>query len=234
MTWAKRDEGRPALAGAATGADATGAGATLDFAGEEDTTDGIGTGLAASLTAGLGAEIGWACTTAFAGGFETGLLGATEAGFAACFCTTFGSALVDDLSATLADGLTTTFTVGLLGAAFTAGLAGFAIALPAGLGTGLAADLTVAFATGVAALVTIALPGFDFTSCLLAGLACACSADTERPLRPLEGLSAGLSSARECTGSRLGKPISCKSETIIGLPNLVSFNVKKWHCAAVR
>jgi hypothetical protein len=47
-------------------------------------------------------------------------------------------------------------------------------------------------------------------------------------------LSAELSSARECTGSRLGKPISCKSETIIGLPNLVLFNVKKWHCAAVR
>jgi hypothetical protein len=198
----------------------------LDLAGEEDTTDGIDTGLAADGTAGLGTEMGCTFAVALTVGFNADLFWDTAAGFAAGFCTTFGTGFADAFSTTLTDGLTTTFGVGLegwpgtvlpVGFTDTGFTAGFGAVLGTGTDTDLPGDLT--------AVVTIALPVFDFTSCLLAGLACACSVDTAPLLRARAGLSAGVSSARECTGSRLGKPISCKSETIIGFPNLVLFNV---------
>ena len=73
VTWARRDDGRPALAGtgAATGVtDVTGVEITLDLAGEEETAVGIVTGLAVGLMAGLAAEIGGS----LAGAFGAGLL----------------------------------------------------------------------------------------------------------------------------------------------------------------
>ena len=247
VTWARREDGRPALAGTGAGTGAATATTGLDLAGDEETAVGIVTDLAAGLGAGLETDVGGVFTAAFGAALATawGLVAAT--GFLAGLGAAFEITLAAGLAAALATGLGTGFATLLAGAALAVFAAGLATTLATGFAAGLAttflaAALTVGLAAGLAglftallaALVGVALPDFVFTSCLLAGLACACSADTEVLLRPREGLSAGLSSARECTGSRFGKPISCKSETIIGLPNLVLFNVKKWHCAAVR
>ena len=159
------------------------------------------------------------------------------AGFAATLGMGLRTGLVTGLAALLVStgfaDFTTTLATGLAGFFSITLVAAFTGVLPEALATGLAtafgATLGAGFAAGLVTLLTafagIALPGFDFTSCLLAGLACACSCNTAPRLRALAGLSAGPSSARECTGSRLDKPISCKSETIIGLPNFVLFNV---------
>ena len=178
---------------------------------------GAGTGFVAGLADSL--EIALA----------VGLTNALAAGLAAVLVTGLATLLAGAALPALAAGLTTALATG-----FAAGLA--TTLLAATLTVGLATGLAGLFTALLAALVGVAIPVFVFTSCLLAGLACACSAVTEVfevLLIPREGLSAGLSSARECTGSRLEKPISCKSETIIGIPNLVLFNVKKWRCAAV-
>lgn len=276
VTEARRDEGRPALAGTGVGTGATRAVTGLDLAVDGETAVGIVTDLAAGLGSGLETEMGGTFTAAFGTGLvaarvlDTGsgrgadwgaplemtlALGLTAA-LAAIFTVALGVALtvaltkaldegfgagcktglVEPLAAALAAGFTTALATSLV-TAFATGFAlvfatGLATAFAIGLATAcLAAVLADGFAAGwagrFAALLTagVVLPDFVFTSCLLAGLACACSADTELPLLAREGLSAELSVARECTGLRVGKPISCKSETIMELPNLVLVNV---------
>jgi len=109
---------------------------------------------------------------------------------------------------------------GAFAAAFAAGLAGVLAA--AALAAALA--VTAFFATGFALLgagfTLLSFPDFAFTSCLLAGSACAWSLVAAVALRPFRGLSERVSSARECTGLPMGKPISCKSETNIRRPTL--------------
>ena len=101
----------------------------------------------------------------------------------------------------------------VLGAGFStywATLPAFAAGLPGGLAAGCALVVAV-----VGALLLF--PGIAFTSCLLAERFCAWSVVPAVPPRLLEVVSGGASSARECTGFPVGKPISCKSETIIWL-----------------
>jgi hypothetical protein len=45
-------------------------------------------------------------------------------------------------------------------------------------------------------------------------------------------LEAGASSARECTGLPIGKPISCKIETIMWRSAAVQYETKLGSCAA--
>ena len=74
VTWARRDDGRPALAGTGVGIGATGATTGLDLAGDEEAAVGIVTDLAAGLDAGLETEIGVAFTAAFGAGLSGVLL----------------------------------------------------------------------------------------------------------------------------------------------------------------
>ncbi len=279
VTWARREEGRPALAGTAAGA-ATGttAGATnfdLDE-GEEATVD-IGTGLAAALAdcllTGIGAALTDALPPALAVDLATAFASTLDDGFGAGFTTGLATTLATDLVTGLEGGLDAGLGTGLLGFAATtgllvalggaclttftgafpavltaffaatftpalrpvlaaflgttlaAGLAGVFTALADGCGAALAFALAGGVTAFLAVTVDLALPVCVFTSSLLAGLACACSGGTALPLRTCVGLSARVCSARECTGLACGKPISCKSETIIGLPNLVLFNI---------
>ena len=85
VTWARRDDGRPALAGTGATTGAAGATFTLDLAGEEDTAVGIVTGLAVGLVAGLAAEIGGSWAGAFGAGLVTALVKGADAGLAAGF-----------------------------------------------------------------------------------------------------------------------------------------------------
>ena len=93
--------------------------------------------------------------------------------------------------------------------------AGLTDALATGLLVGLAADLVATTALPLAAVGLLSFPDLAFTSCLLAEISCAWSVGPAGPPLPLEGLSGGTSPARECTGFPMGKPISCKIETII-------------------
>ncbi len=109
--------------------------------------------------------------------------------------------------------MVTALAIGLAGAAalvtFLAGVTALAAGFPLGLP---AAGSLVG-----AAVALLLFPGLAFTSCLLAELFCAWSVVPAAPPRLLEVLSGGASPARECTGFPIGKPISCKIETIIWL-----------------
>ena len=180
------------------------------------------------MTTALAAGLATALGAGFATGFTEGL--ALTAGFA--FVAGFATGFAGCLAAALTKGFTTGFAEGLL---FVAGLApttGFATGFAGGFAAAraLTAGFALAdgFATGLAAGLTAGLafmflPVLAFTSCLLTGLACAWSWVPWTPLCAFAGRSVGVSPARECTGFPMGKPISCKIETIMGLPAGYSF-----------
>ena len=171
---------------------------------------GLETGREAAFAAGLaeGAD------AAFTAGFLTGATGLTPG-----FGTALAAGLLAFTTGALATGLCAGVETALAGTTFLA--TGFTAALANGLATGLpgAAALPAGLAdTCTLALVTAALLSFPvlaFTSCLLAERSCAWSVGLFVPLWPLDGFFDGGSSARECTGFAIGKPISCKIETII-------------------
>jgi hypothetical protein len=114
VTWARRDDGRPALAGAGATTGATGAGVTLDLAGVGETAVGIVTDLAAGLGAGLEAERGGTFTVALGAGLATVLAGGAGTGLAAGFSATLGALLAAGLArAGFATGLAVVFAAGL-------------------------------------------------------------------------------------------------------------------------
>lgn len=233
---ARRDEGRPALAG--TTATATGAAFS--------TTGGVATG--AFGLGGTGDDTG--LTGLEETGMGAGLTGARglETGWETTFTTDFPDG-ADDLTADLTAGLTGALTAVLLAglpalgegttaAAFGAGFgAGFGLAftevdffagtligaLTAGLAeaadfeAGLPEGLTSTWALFLVAVALLSFPVLAFTSCLLAERSCTWSVGPAFPSCPLDGFFDGGSSARECTGFVIGKPISCKIETIIWL-----------------
>ncbi len=224
VSCANLDEGRPALAGTAAGA--TGTGVVFSTGATEaagvlvlgETVVGIG--LAGALEAGLGTGL------VAARGFGTGTacgLDAVVVALATGFAGTFfagAAALVAGLAG-LADLTGALLATGLAGAAFGEGLAGFfatgLLTVAAGLTAGFALGLPAAGALDGAAVALLFFPGLAFTSCLLAERVCSWSVVPAVPLLPLEGSSGGASPARECTGFAIGKPISCKIETIIWL-----------------
>ncbi len=104
-----------------------------------------------------------------------------------------------------------TLGLGLLTKAFAfAGLLGAALAF---------AVFATGFATGLATFALVGLAFLDdFTSCLLAGLPRTLSFAFAALVAAFAGFAEGADTARECTGFAMPNPISCKSETIIGLP----------------
>jgi hypothetical protein len=236
---AKREEGRPAFAGTGAGVVATEAAAFAGVGEADKPIFSLELALAATGLAGatLGADFAEAATTA--AGFCTDLLeslatafaGAGLAGFLATgleadFTTGLAATLFAALTTGLATGLVALEALDALATSLAAGLtadlgASFVVAfLTNGLGFTLAADFAVGFtaalkagfATGFPAALGLTatagaldlVPDFAFTSCLLVALACA--------------WSFAVSLARECTGFPVGKPISCKIETIIIFP----------------
>lgn len=188
-------------------------------------TGALAAALAEVLTAGLvaGLAAGFAADLAGAGlalaGWATGLLAfaagllTLATGFAALAGALLAMLLLAVLLAGLAAALLGAFGAGLA-ATLEAGFATEAAFLPDDAGAALPfADL----ARGV--VVFLSFPDVAFTSCLLAELDCASSlVRAEVALRALGRTAAGDCSARECTGFPIGKPISCKSETIISFP----------------
>lgn len=164
-----------------------------------------------------------------AGALATGFLGAAFATvFAAGLAGALATGLVTGLAATLA-GLTA-LAAALVGALATGlvlatGFAGtLALAFAAALAGGLAvfvAGLAAALVLVLAAVALLTFPDLAFTWSLLAGCACLLSVAPWGVSEILDGLSGEISPARECTGLPIGKPISCKIETIIPLPAMV-------------
>jgi hypothetical protein len=195
VNWANREEGRPAFAGwVAVGA----AGTEVIFStGGEGTTAGL-----VLVVTGIG--MGLAGTLA-----PLESLGLAAA-MGAAFLT--GSAnLLAGLLAFVGSGFKAGLPVGL-----GAGFSTFLAALTA-LAAGFPDDLAAAGALLGAGGALLSFPGFAFTSCLLAEGFCAWSMVPAVPPRLLEVVAGGVSPARECTGFPIGKPISCKIETIIWL-----------------
>ncbi len=235
---ASREEGRPALAGAAAAAAAgvifsTGAGAaTGDFDLEEtvvciglaDVLETVmGTGLATARVLEMVGETGFAVDALGLAG-ALGATGTLAAGFALTLATGFAVLT----AAPLVTGLLWAFATGLAAGLGTTLAATFETPLATGFADAWATDLLAGLAdlaAGLAATAALPLPAgallsfpdLAFTSCLLAEISCAWSVDPAFPPRPLEGFSGGASPARECTGLPTGKPISCKIETIIWL-----------------
>jgi hypothetical protein len=203
---AKREDGRPALAGTAAADGTNGACAVL----AEGVETGIGLfsiGTEVALAGALAGAFPAAAVTARAGTLDwdlaTGLAcvlpGAFTAGLTALLDTDF-SALADAvLEAGLATGLLATLATGLVTV----------------LAAGLAAGLTNALDCAEVDLTLLSFPELAFTACLLAGLSCPWFWGSDAPPLFLKCFSGGVSTARECTGKTRGKPISCKIETII-------------------
>jgi hypothetical protein len=96
-------------------------------------------------------------------------------------------------------------------AGLAAGFTAVFVALATGRLTDLAAALTAAFAVpGTLVFFTGLLA---FTSCLLAERLCAWSGGTRAPGLAIASRFGDLSTAGECTGLAIGKPMSCKRET---------------------
>ena len=234
VNWARRDDGRPALAGTGT---ATGAAGTVfsngrlvatgDFDLEETVVcigladvleTGMGTGLAGARGFGTdgatafeaaGMDLAGALAVVFWDG-TTGLALALATGFAATLAGALAGALTGALVGAFSDALGASLAVGLAGTLEvdrTAGLTGLASGFPL--------DLTAACNLLLAAAVLLTFPDLAFTSCLLADFSCAWSVGPAAPPGPLDDCFGGGSPARECTGFPKGKPISCKIETII-------------------
>jgi hypothetical protein len=192
--------------------------------------------LAADLlaTAGLGGATGVGALTALAVVFATGL----ETGFTTVFTVgleavvgleaALATGLIMDFSAALATGLgdltadfTGFLTTGLaLAAAFTTGFTAAFFATLATF-TGFARGLASFFVLVAAALDLGSFPDLAFTWSLLVELARLSPTTLWASTDAFDGLLCGASSARECTGFAIGKPISCKIETIIPLPAMI-------------
>ncbi len=223
MSCARREEGRPVFwattldaAGAATGADLVAA-----VVMGADTFSG-GAGLAAGLlaTAGFRGTAGAGALAALTGSDTAGLAAGLAAGFTAGFAATLGAGLAGATAAGLAAVVAADFT-GALGLSATAGLAAALGADLAGALTGVATALTEALGLAAATLDLGSFPGLAFTWSLLVELAGGSCVALWFPRGAFEGLACGVSSARECTGFAIGKPMSCKIETIIPLPAIV-------------
>jgi hypothetical protein len=221
---AKRDEGRPVFWATAAGAAGTGTGllttvmGTATFSRDAD--------LAADLlaTAGFdgatGASALAALPVAFAAGLETDFSTTLVVGLEAATAleAALATGLVMDFSAAFATGLedlTDDFagfsSTGLADACF-ATLASF---------SGFASGFVSFLALADAALDLGSFPDLAFTWSLLVELARLSSTTPWASTDTFDGLLCGASSARECTGFTIGKPISCKIETIIPLPAMI-------------
>jgi hypothetical protein len=186
--------------------------------------------LAAGLlaTAGLGGATGASALAAlpvvFATGLETDFSTTLEVGTEAALATGLvigffaaSATVLEDLAADFTGVLTTD-----LGAA-TAFVAGFAGDFGATLTsfTDFAAGLVTVFALTATALGLRSFPDLAFTWSLLVELARLSSTTLGASTDAFDGSLCGVSPARECTGFTIGKPISCKIETIIPLPAMI-------------
>ena len=148
----------------------------------------------------------------FALTFATGFVVFAGLAFATDLTTGLGATFATPLGSTAPTGLATAFAGALL-STLTNGLPG----LVTGFSLGLAA--AVAFTLIFVAAALLSFPDLAFTSCLLAEISCAWSVGPATPALPLTGFFGWASSARECTGFPMAKPIRCKIETIIWIPS---------------
>ena len=222
VSCAKRDDGRPALAGTVGAVAPTFSTTTEVTTGDLDLEETVVCiGLADVLETGMGTGLAIARGLEIAG-FEsdgvTFLAGAALGGTAV-----LAAGIDDDFALTFATGLAV-FAAGLAAGLATDLARGLVAAMGATLATGVA-DLATGFplslATSVALVVVAAallsFPDLAFTSCLLAEISCAWSVGPATPALPLTGFCGWASPAGEFTGFPLVKPNRCKIETIIWL-----------------